>query len=149
MLKLGEFEIIRVVESEAPFLPLDTFLPDADPEVVAAHRDWLFPRFVEPGSNRIIIAIQSYVLRTPRKTILVDTCVGNDKPRPGRPMFDHLNTTWLADLAAAGVQPEEVDGKISYRPIPSETLTPPWPCANDCIDGLFLRRDSGLTELSC
>lgn len=109
MLKLGEFEIIRVVESEAPFLPLDTFLPDADPEVVAAHRDWLFPRFVEPGSNRIIIAIQSYVLRTPRKTILVDTCVGNDKPRPGRPMFDHLNTTWLADLAAAGVQPEEVD----------------------------------------
>ncbi|MBT7759424.1 MAG: MBL fold metallo-hydrolase, partial [Rhodospirillaceae bacterium] len=45
----------------------------------------------------------------PRHTILVDTCVGNHKDRPGRPMFDQLDLPYLADLAAAGVQPEEVD----------------------------------------
>lgn len=74
-----------------------------------ANRDWLMPHYIEPETNKIILAIQSYILRTPRHTILVDTCVGNNKPRPGRPMFDQLNLPYLADLAAAGVRPEEVD----------------------------------------
>jgi glyoxylase-like metal-dependent hydrolase (beta-lactamase superfamily II) len=41
--------------------------------------------------------------------ILVDTCCGNDKERPGSPEFDHLKTDYIATLAAAGVQPEQVD----------------------------------------
>ncbi|MDP6563760.1 MAG: MBL fold metallo-hydrolase [Alphaproteobacteria bacterium] len=109
MVNIGEFEISRVVESEGPFLEVGTFIPDSDPEFIEAHREWLIPRFIEPGTTKIILTIQSYILRTPRQTILVDACVGNDKPRPGRPMFDQLNTPYLADLAAAGVQPEEVD----------------------------------------
>ena len=36
-------------------------------------------------------------------------CLGNDKERPSRPQFHHLRTPYLADLAAAGVQPEAVD----------------------------------------
>lgn len=109
MINIGQFEIIRVIESEGPFLEVQSFIPDADQAVVEANRDWLMPRFIEPASNKIILNIQSYILRTPRHTILVDTCVGNDKPRPGRPMFDHLSLPYLADLAAAGVRPEEVD----------------------------------------
>ncbi len=109
MINIGQFEINRVIESEGPFLEVQSFIPDADQAVVEANRDWLMPRFIEPASNKIILNIQSYILRTPRHTILVDTCVGNDKPRPGRPMFDHLSLPYLADLAAAGVRPEEVD----------------------------------------
>lgn len=109
MLKVGEFEISRVVEIEGPFLEIRNFIPDVDMDVVEANKDWLMPRYIEPVTNKIILSIQSYILRTPRYTILVDTCVGNDKPRPGRPMFDHLNGPYLADLAAAGVRPEEVD----------------------------------------
>ncbi len=109
MINIGQFEISRVIESEGPFLEVQSFIPDADQAVVEANRDWLMPRFIEPASNKIILNIQSYILRTPRHTILVDTCVGNDKPRPGRPMFDHLSLPYLADLAAAGVRPEEVD----------------------------------------
>jgi glyoxylase-like metal-dependent hydrolase (beta-lactamase superfamily II) len=109
MLQVGHFEISRVIESEGPFLDVTAFIPDAEREVIEANRDWLMPRYIDPESWEIILTIQSYVLRTPRHTILVDTCVGNDKSRPGRPMFDHLNTSYLADLAAAGVQPEEVD----------------------------------------
>jgi glyoxylase-like metal-dependent hydrolase (beta-lactamase superfamily II) len=109
MINIGEFEISRVVESEGPFLEVQSFIPEADQAVVEANRDWLMPRYIEPASNKIILNIQSYILRTPRQTILVDTCVGNHKPRPGRPMFDNLNLPYLADLAAAGVRPEEVD----------------------------------------
>ena len=109
MINIGQFEISRVIESEGPFLEVQSFIPDADQAVVEANRDWLMPRFIEPASNKIILNIQSYILRTPRHTILVDTCVGNDKPRPGRPMFDHLSLPYLADLAAAGIRPEEVD----------------------------------------
>ena len=109
MINIGQFEISRVIESEGPFLEVQSFIPDADQAVVEANRDWLMPRFIEPASNKIILNIQSYILRTPRHTILVDTCVGNDKPRPGRPMFDRLSLPYLADLAAAGVRPEEVD----------------------------------------
>ena len=109
MINIGQFEISRAIESEGPFLEVQSFIPDADQAVVEANRDWLMPRFIEPASNKIILNIQSYILRTPRHTILVDTCVGNDKPRPGRPMFDHLSLPYLADLAAAGVRPEEVD----------------------------------------
>ncbi|MFP6698693.1 MAG: MBL fold metallo-hydrolase [Alphaproteobacteria bacterium] len=109
MINIGQFEINRVIESEGPFLEVQSFIPDADQAVVEANRDWLMPRFIEPASNKIILNIQSYILRTPRHTILVDTCVGNDKPRPGRPMFDRLSLPYLADLAAAGVRPEEID----------------------------------------
>lgn len=109
MTNVGQFEISRVVESEGPFLGVQDFIPDAEQAVIEANRDWLMPRYIEPESNKIILTIQSYILRTPRHTILVDTCVGNDKPRPGRPMFDQLNLPYLADLAAAGVRPEEVD----------------------------------------
>ena len=106
---IGDFQLSRVLESEKPFLEAVAFLPDYDQAVADAHRDWLFPRYMEPESNKIILAIQSYIIKSPRHTILVDTCVGNHKPRPGRPMFHMLDTPYMVELAAAGVQPEEVD----------------------------------------
>jgi glyoxylase-like metal-dependent hydrolase (beta-lactamase superfamily II) len=109
MHQLGEIEISRVVESEGPFVDVFGFLPDAEKDVIEANRDWLMPKYIDPESMMIILNIQSYILRTPHHTILVDACVGNHKTRPGRPMFDQLNTPYLADLAAAGVRPEDVD----------------------------------------
>jgi glyoxylase-like metal-dependent hydrolase (beta-lactamase superfamily II) len=49
-------------------------------------------------------------VRTPRHTILVDTCVGNGKPRPARP-FWHMRQgdAWERGLAAAGVRVEDID----------------------------------------
>ena len=109
MHRLGELEILRVVESEVPIFPTMSFFPDADPAVIEAHRDWLIPRFISPETDEVILCIQSYVIRTRHHTILVDTCVGNHKPRPARPMWHMQDRPWLADLAAAGVAPEDVD----------------------------------------
>jgi glyoxylase-like metal-dependent hydrolase (beta-lactamase superfamily II) len=57
-------------------------------------------------------ALQTWVLRSQGKTILVDTGAGNGKDRP-LATFAHLHTSFLADLAAAGVAPDEVDVVIN------------------------------------
>ncbi len=109
MHRLGDLEIGRVVESEVPIFRTQSFFPESDPEVVAAHRDWLMPRFIDPETTKVVLCIQSYVIRTAHHTILVDTCVGNHKPRPARPAWHMQELPYLADLAAAGVAPEEID----------------------------------------
>ena len=116
MHRLGELEILRVVESEVPIFPTMSFFPDADPAVIEAHRDWLMPRFISPETDEVILCIQSYVIRTRHHTILVDTCVGNHKPRPARPMWHMQDRPWLADLAAAGVAPEGRRLRAVYPP---------------------------------
>ncbi len=108
-LQLGGFQVDRVVESEGPFAPLDFLLPGIAPDLVAAHSDWLQPRHVDPADGQAIMAFQSFVLRTRRHTIVIDTCVGNDKPRPLRPTWHLQQRPFLARMQAAGVAPEAVD----------------------------------------
>ena len=106
---IGKFSIQRVVESQGPTFPLDLLLPTAEPAALAEHRHWLEPGFIEPDSGLLIMSFHSYIIRTERHTIVVDACVGNDKERPGFPEMHRLQSSFLADLAAAGVHPEDVD----------------------------------------
>ncbi|MBX6747998.1 MAG: MBL fold metallo-hydrolase, partial [Acetobacteraceae bacterium] len=42
--------------------------------------------------------------------ILVDSCVGNHKPRPGRPFWNmKTDDTWMRGLAAAGLTVQDID----------------------------------------
>ena len=109
MRQVGEFEVKRVVESETPFIEPEVFLPDFSPDVLEANKDWLVPQYVDPATGKIILAIQSYVVRTGRHTILVDACVGNDKPRPARPAWHLAQFPYLEEMGKAGVRPEEID----------------------------------------
>uniref|UniRef100_A0AAU2V7K2 MBL fold metallo-hydrolase n=1 Tax=Streptomyces sp. NBC_00003 TaxID=2903608 RepID=A0AAU2V7K2_9ACTN len=106
---LGEVEIIRVVEWEGTFGSARGIVPDAGIEVWKANEDMLAPDFWEPGSDQWIGALQTWVLRSGGRTVLVDTGVGNGRERPSMPMFHHRNTDFLGQLAAAGVRPEDVD----------------------------------------
>ena len=105
---VGRVRIDRVVESEGPFAALDFILPDADAELLARHGHWLRPRFVDP-QDRAVMSFHSLIVRTPRYTILVDSCVGNDKPRPLRPGWHRQDKPFLADLAQQGLRPEDID----------------------------------------
>ncbi|WP_425542419.1 MBL fold metallo-hydrolase [Actinoallomurus spadix] len=70
---------------------------------------WLSPHFLDHETNIVNSAIQTWLLRSAGKTILVDTGVGNHKERPYAPVWSHLKTDFLANLARAGVRPEDVD----------------------------------------
>jgi glyoxylase-like metal-dependent hydrolase (beta-lactamase superfamily II) len=61
----------------------------------------------DPASGRMVITYQTYVVRTPKHTILVDTCTGEDKGYP--PPFDFPKKPWLDGLAAEGLRFEDID----------------------------------------
>jgi glyoxylase-like metal-dependent hydrolase (beta-lactamase superfamily II) len=107
--RVGELEVHRITEFEGPFIAPAAFFPGFDPQVLREHPDMAGPRLLDPASGKLVFSFHSFVIKTGRHTILVDACLGNDKERPTRPQFHRLRSRYLADLAAAGVQPEQVD----------------------------------------
>jgi glyoxylase-like metal-dependent hydrolase (beta-lactamase superfamily II) len=93
---------------EGPFLQPQQLLPDAKAEVIESHKGWLAPHFLAPD-GMFIMSIHTYVVRTKHHTILVDTCVGNDKERSMFPDWSRMQGPYLQNLAAMGVKPEQVD----------------------------------------
>ncbi len=109
-LDLGPITVQRIVEQIGPFFDGKTFFPTLTDEIMAEHRHWLEPRHFEPGTGKVMLTIQSWLVRTAHHTILVDTCCGNDKHRPNRPQW-HMQKldTYMTGLKAAGVRPEDID----------------------------------------
>jgi glyoxylase-like metal-dependent hydrolase (beta-lactamase superfamily II) len=108
-IRIGSFDIARIADYQGPFFAPNEFFPDFDPEVAREHADLLGPRLIEPGTGKLIFSFHSFVVRTGRHTILIDACIGNDKERPTRPQFHRMRSSYIADLAAVGVKPEDVD----------------------------------------
>ena len=107
---IGDIAIDRVIESERPEFEPTMLIPEATAENLAPHRHWLEPRSLDPATGKLIIAVQTYVVRTDHHTILIDTCVGNDKARSFTPDWNMLSgAKYLTDLAALGITPEDVD----------------------------------------
>ena len=106
-LKLGRIELTRVLESLTPTSPRFLF-PGIAPQDFAPYLPWLAPHFYVPADDRFPMSIQAFIVRTPHYTILVDTCVGNDKKR-GNPLWNLQQTPFLERLKAAGVTPGQVD----------------------------------------
>ncbi|MFD7325765.1 MBL fold metallo-hydrolase [Streptomyces sp. NPDC059875] len=106
---LGDVEVVRVVEWQGAFAPARTLVPESGADVWKANEDWLAPDHWDPESDRAVMALQTWVLRSAGRTVLVDTGVGNGRERPGSPQFHHWQGDFLGCLARAGVQPEDVD----------------------------------------
>lgn len=106
---VGSAQIHKVDEIARMALDAKWLFPSIDEEVVAANREELGVLLVEPGSTRLYMSFHSYVIRTRHHTILVDACNGNHKQRPSMPAWNDLDTPYLANLAAIGVRPEDID----------------------------------------
>jgi glyoxylase-like metal-dependent hydrolase (beta-lactamase superfamily II) len=106
----GDLSIQRIIEQETTFLPALDMLPGLTPEVLAENRAWMQQAHAIDPQDTLILAFQSYVVKTPHHTILIDSCIGNDKPRPTRPKW-HMKTddTYLRALSAAGLGVGDID----------------------------------------
>ncbi|PNE42960.1 MBL fold metallo-hydrolase [Streptomyces noursei] len=111
-LALGNVEITRVVELSAKGRARDYVFPDVPVEHWQAHENWLTPTFLDLAADEVHMMIQSWLVRSEGRTILIDTGVGNNRERPGMPAFHRLHTDYLERLAAAGVRPPDVDTVI-------------------------------------
>src|SRR5215470_11770161 len=109
MIAFGEVTITPVVEIGRSSFPKPSMLPDSTAAAVAAHHSWLKPHFFDEQTGDLGSRIQTFVVKTPEHTILIDTCVGNDKNREGSALWHMRAGSYLGDLAAAGVTPEHVD----------------------------------------
>jgi glyoxylase-like metal-dependent hydrolase (beta-lactamase superfamily II) len=107
--RIGAVEISRVVEFEKPMIPPTVLYPTLAQDLLDRHRTWLEPRYLDPASGNMWLSAHSYLVRTRQHTILVDTCVGNDKERPHKAYLHHLTTPYLDNLTAAGVAPDAID----------------------------------------
>jgi len=106
--RIGAVTVTRIVESQGSSPP--TFLfSNLDPGKVLSHA-WLRPHFAT-AEGRLIASIHCFVVESKGKTIVVDTCVGNDKVR-ALPAWSRLSGPFLADLAAAGFTPDRVDAVL-------------------------------------
>ncbi|GGC48096.1 MBL fold metallo-hydrolase [Chelatococcus reniformis] len=107
--RVGDATITRIDELTLKAFPFEALFPEGDPDTVARHGAELGPGSYDAANGLFVQSIHTWLVRTPHHVILIDTATGNDKPRPQAPPLDHLNEPYLARLAAAGVQPEEVD----------------------------------------
>lgn len=102
---IGDVKVTRIVEipliAPGPFL-----IASATPEAVKTI-PWLAPHFIDE-QGRLIMSIHALVVETPTKRIVVDTCIGNDKPRHFGE-WNKMQTSFLKDFEAAGFARESID----------------------------------------
>src|SRR5260370_16639105 len=109
-LPVGYLPIHRITEQETTFLPALDMLPGLTPEVLAENRPWMRDAGAIDAADVLILCFQSYIVKTPHHTILVDSCIGNDKPRPLRPKWNmKSDDTYMRGLAAAGFAVGDID----------------------------------------
>jgi glyoxylase-like metal-dependent hydrolase (beta-lactamase superfamily II) len=108
--KIGGTEITRVGELLGfASLPPEEFFKGFDRDFVSRHIEWLVPDHYSQEHDRLISSVHSWLIRTDRHTILLDSCVGNHKNRPGFARFHQLDTPFLRLLREAGAAPEDID----------------------------------------
>ncbi len=108
---VGDVQITRVEELYGPTFPVTALLPSSNLAEVE-HLGKRLDDFVQPdGDNLALLSIHTWVVRTPQKIIVIDTCNGNHKNRV-MDGFGSLDTPFLDRLKAAGVTPDEVDAVV-------------------------------------
>lgn len=105
--RIGRARVTRVVEYAAPTHDPAFLFPALPQEKIDVQAGWLAPHHYIPSMNRLIVTIQIWVVQIDDKVILIDTGVGNDKPRAAARM-NRLNNRVLEWLAAAGAPREAV-----------------------------------------
>ncbi|MEU6505469.1 MBL fold metallo-hydrolase [Streptomyces sp. NPDC046942] len=106
---IGDVEVLRIVEWQGTVASARQLVPDCAPELWQEYEDQLAPGHWEPGADLAVSALQTWVVRSAGRTVLVDTGVGRDRERPGLPMFHRRPGDLPGRLRAAGVDPGTVD----------------------------------------
>jgi len=102
---VGDVTVTSVIETDQHW-KWEWLLPNVTTEQID-QVGWLKPHFVD-DVGKLVLRIQALVVESQGKRIVVDTCVGNDKPRP-TPLFNNLSTSFFSDLISAGFSPESID----------------------------------------
>ena len=107
--KVGNVQVGRVLDSYILGETMQAWFPDFDREAVKPHEHWLCPTHYEPESGHFAMPVPSWIFELNGHNVLIDTCAGNHKNRPGVGEFHMLNNRYLERLAQSGLRPEDID----------------------------------------
>jgi glyoxylase-like metal-dependent hydrolase (beta-lactamase superfamily II) len=105
-LTVGSIKITPIYEVDAGEV-IQEIIPKATSEN-NLDIDWLQPYYADKRGN-LKAQVQSFVVEAEGKRIMIDTCVGNGRKRPGWPAWNNLQTNFLENLQTAGYKPEQMD----------------------------------------
>ena len=103
---VGRVKITRFIEMETVG-GTRFILPLAGPDEIRK-LPWLIPHFATE-QGRLKMSIQSFVVETPSRRIIVDTGIGNDKQARTVPAWNNRNEPFLEMLTQAGFAPDSID----------------------------------------
>ena len=106
--QIGDALVTRIPELLLHGFKTTDLIPEWDAVAADRHVAGMVPDCLDATREHVVVSTHSWLVRTPRHTVIVDTAVGNGKTRAMKG-FDHLQEPWLDRLAAAGVKPEAVD----------------------------------------
>ena len=106
-LTVGDVTITSIVERDGPWRKPEDMFPAYEPEIGGRHLAKLDPVVFDAASGKLVITYQTFVVRTPRHTILIDTCTGEHKGYA--PPMDFPKRPWLDHFRAAGLSFESID----------------------------------------
>ena len=104
--KIGDVTVSRIVEVGGFSDDIGMLFAGADANWLRQFT-WLAPHFITP-EGKMIISFQAFVVRTPTRRVMIDTCIGNDR-QTRFPVFSNLKTRFLEDIAAVGCPAESID----------------------------------------
>jgi glyoxylase-like metal-dependent hydrolase (beta-lactamase superfamily II) len=107
-IRVGDITIDAVIEREGPWRRPQDFFPAYDDAVFKHHLPTMEPEVFDAALGMMVMPYQTFVVRTPRYTILVDTCTGEDKGHPA-PFDFPGKERWRNEMFALGVSFEQVD----------------------------------------
>lgn len=100
---IGDVVVTKIAESVTPVPPYQ-LIPGITDEHVAATRPWIDPYM--NADNDLMLSVHAFVIQSGETTIVVDTCVGVDQPRP-LPGDDHFPDR-LASAIDGGLEAVDV-----------------------------------------
>jgi glyoxylase-like metal-dependent hydrolase (beta-lactamase superfamily II) len=106
--QVGRVKITRIVEMDLP-VAATAVIPDATPEELRKS-PWLYPHFVGEDDN-FKLSVHALLLEAPGLKLIVDTCIGNDRPREITG-DEPLATPFLRHLEEAGWTRDRVDAVV-------------------------------------
>jgi glyoxylase-like metal-dependent hydrolase (beta-lactamase superfamily II) len=98
--RIVEFEIVAQDDAQGPFIR------EAHPEALQ-DIDWLYPDFVT-AEGKLKTSVHALLVEAPGLNLVVDTCIGNDRPRKLTGGFP-LSTPFLENFENEHLSREAVD----------------------------------------
>lgn len=105
-IRIGDVTISAILEHQKLGQTPDNMFLGADMKTARRHYEEMEPFLFDADSGRIVMAFQSFLIRTPKNIILVDSCNGADK-------FQEVITwdtqPWLTRFNALGLTVADID----------------------------------------